>query len=522
MPRKLELTFQRGAEGRVGRWKKFYRGKAYYLGNGRGKSDVASYREAVAAWSALKVKLDAEIVRLPRARDAEYDEVIREWELVLSWSLQHGADEEAVVAREMLVELRERREQPRQPPVTHSDRLWSRFRPEQKVLDELAALATSRSTGDLEQFRFEMLKRRGKIAISGLPSKTQSFGEVSSLQRAEIQWQDRLANQSQITASEQPHSLGGWVKIFLGKEQQRVGAGTLSAGRFTSMKASIFYFRNWAGADVDVSTIAGQTLTRYHSHLLELMAADRCAATYARDRLVAVKTLIRWLWGQDAIENLPKNIDSKELKITRRTTTPETMTHAEVATLLRETTGLNRLCILLGLNCGMIQKDISDLLDSDVSWQTGTITRKRSKTASHAGVPTVTYQLWPETFRLLQQHRSQTEVVLLTKAGKRLVEERLDETGAYRKSDSVKSAYDRGMAKLPFSKPFKLLRKTSATLIHSHPQFRGLDQLFLGHAPASIAERHYVATSKSALDAALEWLRIAYRVADSLAIDSGE
>ena len=159
------------------------------------------------------------------------------------------------------------------------------------------------------------------------------------------------------------------------------------------------------------------------------------------------------------------------------------MTLAEVATLLRGTTGLNQLCILLGLNCGMTQKDISDLLDADVSWQAGTITRKRSKTANHAGVPSVTYQLWPETFRLLQQHRSQKEVVLLTKAGKRLVEERLDETGAYRKSDSVKSAYDRGMAKLPFSKPFKLLRKTSATLIHSHPQFRGLDPLFLGHAP---------------------------------------
>ncbi len=66
MPRKWELTFQRGATGRVGRWKTFYRGKAYYLGSGRGKSDVASYREAVAAWGALKVQLDAEIVRLPR------------------------------------------------------------------------------------------------------------------------------------------------------------------------------------------------------------------------------------------------------------------------------------------------------------------------------------------------------------------------------------------------------------------------------------------------------------------------
>ena len=51
MPRKFELTFQRGAEGRVGRWKKFYRGKAYYLGSGRGKSDLDSYREALAGWT---------------------------------------------------------------------------------------------------------------------------------------------------------------------------------------------------------------------------------------------------------------------------------------------------------------------------------------------------------------------------------------------------------------------------------------------------------------------------------------
>ena len=211
------------------------------MGSGRGKSDVVSDREAMAAGAALKVKIDAEIVSLPRARDAEYDEVIREWELVLSWSVQHGADEEAVVAREMLGELRERREKPRQPPVTHSDRLWSRFRPEQKVLQELADLATSSGTGDLEQFRFEMLTRRGKIAIS---EKSLSLGEVSSSQRPEIQWQDRLSNQSQITATEQPHSLGGWVKMFMAKEQYRVGAGELSAGRYTSTKASFFYFRN--------------------------------------------------------------------------------------------------------------------------------------------------------------------------------------------------------------------------------------------------------------------------------------
>lgn len=518
MPRKLELTFQRGADGRVGRWKKFYRGKAYYLGSGRGKSDLDSYREALASWKSLKVKLDAELVPLPRAHDAEYDKVIREWELVLSWSVQHGEDEEAVMAREKLAELRERRDQPRQTAVTHEDRLWSRFRVDPQALQAMADIALASRKEDLDKFREEMLRRPFRLQSIEAP-KNPVVGGIDEFKRAEIQWQDRLATQAKVVASDDTRSIGGWAKVFLAKEQQRVSAGELSAGRFTSTKAAVFYFRGWAGADTDASTITGQTLSRYHAHLLVLIGKEKCSATYARDRMVAVKTLVRWLWGQDVIEKLPKNIDSRELTFARRTKTPETMTTEEVGTLLRGTTGLNRLCILLGLNCGMTQKDISDLLDRDVDWKAATITRKRSKTASHEGVPTVTYRLWPETLRLLQEHRSGTDVILLTRAGKRLVQERLDETGSYRKSDSIKSAYDRELAKLPVAKPFKLLRKTSATLINSNGKFRGLDQLFLGHAPSSIAERHYVATSKLALDEALEWLRAEYRVAECFAVE---
>ena len=56
MPRKYELTFQRGGDCRSGRWKKFYRGKANYLGSGRSKSDIESYRTAMEAWKKLKVQ----------------------------------------------------------------------------------------------------------------------------------------------------------------------------------------------------------------------------------------------------------------------------------------------------------------------------------------------------------------------------------------------------------------------------------------------------------------------------------
>ena len=71
MPRKYELTYQRGGDGRSGRWKKFYRGKAHYLGAGRSKSDIESYRTALETWKKQKVQLDAELIPVPRTAVAE-------------------------------------------------------------------------------------------------------------------------------------------------------------------------------------------------------------------------------------------------------------------------------------------------------------------------------------------------------------------------------------------------------------------------------------------------------------------
>ena len=62
-----------------------------------------------------------------------------------------------------------------------------------------------------------------------------------------------------------------------------------------------------------------------------------------------------------------------------------------------------KLYLLLMLNCGMYQNDIAELLDEEVNWKNGTITRARSKTRDRNG-PVVTYKLWPETFALLKKH----------------------------------------------------------------------------------------------------------------------
>ncbi|MFO1005160.1 MAG: hypothetical protein U0929_04310 [Planctomycetaceae bacterium] len=158
-------------------------------------------------WKKLKVQLDAELIPVPRAYDADYDEVIREWELVLAWSVQHGACDEAVVAREKLVELRARRERTRQLPVTHHDRLWSRLRPAPEDLQKIADIALARQEDSLDAFREAMMKRPYIPSTTPKQVSAYAINRVDPFQKAEIEWQDRLTNQSKVIASADTRSL---------------------------------------------------------------------------------------------------------------------------------------------------------------------------------------------------------------------------------------------------------------------------------------------------------------------------
>lgn len=521
MPRKIELTFQQGAGGRSGRWKKRYRGKTHYLGSGRSRSDIESYRSAVQKWRKLKTTLDAELAIEIRPHDDEYATAIDEWQLVLSWSVDHGAEVDAARARNKLNELAERRNLPKPPPVTHYDRLWSRFRVDEKILEEIGQLAVENSANtDFEELRKSFRRRSTEGVPTGsiITHRPQSIDGLNPLVQEEIEWKDRISNQKKKTGdADQERTIGHWVGNFVAAQQQRVTANSLSAGRFKSNKVAVEHFRDWAGAQTDVSSISGRTLSQFHAYQLDLITAGKCASGYSKDRMAAAKSLIRWMWEQDVIENLPKNFDSNQLRFARLVKTPETLSVGQVGELLRASSGQTRLYILLGLNCGMTQKDISDLSHTDVNWTNGVITRKRSKTRKHEGVPVVSYRLWPETIELLQRFRSKADTVLVNNNGNRLCLESLDRDGNYKKTDNIKNAFIRVVSKTSFSKPFKLLRKTSSTLINSDNRFRGLDQLFLGHAPQSIAEKHYTATTEAALDEALAFLRMTYEV-DSIAI----
>ncbi len=53
----------------------------------------------------------------------------------------------------------------------------------------------------------------------------------------------------------------------------------------------------------------------------------------------------------------------------------------------------------------------------------------------------------------------------------------------------------------------KHLRKTSATLLGEHPQYKFFCNHFLADSPRNVADRHYVVPSEAEFFAALDWLR---------------
>jgi hypothetical protein len=70
MPRNYKLTWQPGASGRGGRWRKKYKGKSYYFGGGRGKTDREAYEAAWSDWERLKLKIDT---AAPKQHQADYE-----------------------------------------------------------------------------------------------------------------------------------------------------------------------------------------------------------------------------------------------------------------------------------------------------------------------------------------------------------------------------------------------------------------------------------------------------------------
>ena len=518
MPRSVKLSWQAGAEGsgRAGRWRKKYQGKSYYFPGGRGKSDRDAYEAAVAAWEAEKLKIDREA---PRPHQREHEAAIDQWERVLAWCNRHGDREHAEIAGRKLENLRKRLTAPILRKLEREDWFESQFdSPFAAHPEWLAEIQDIMHEYELESKEQPPLLPDLPAIPAGahplppvkIPQEILDYSDGSPRRIAREVWRDRLAVQKRKAASDD-ESLRAYVERFLKDKETQVAAGEVSVGRQYALRLHLTRFQDWLGKDTAVGEIDGDTLMRYRADLLNMVASKKWdSSTTAGHYMSTVKSFTRWLWHIEAIPALPRVLDGKSaaLKISKPLPAVVIYTKGEVQSLLTGSTDRTKLYILLMLNCGMTQKDISDLDPSEVDWNEGRISRRRSKTAKCRNVPIVNYRLWPETLRLLRQERAKgsQERVLLNSNGHPILFDEISKEGKYKRNDNVKNSFDRLRKKLKIEKPLKSLKKTSATLLRDNERFSSLASLFLGHAPQSMADRHYTQAPQGLLDQALDWL----------------
>jgi len=317
-------------------------------------------------------------------------------------------------------------------------------------------------------------------------------------------WHDRLSRDKQETVPED-QTVGGLTRLWLEGEEARVKAGLVSARGHDNKVDCLNHFQDWLGKPLSVTLIDAARWERYWLHLLGKVTNGVWSREYAGKVLRVARSFVQWL-GSRGLNPVPANLQDRRYRFGNSAKPVPTMTFEEVRRLVENATGQLRLHLLLMANCGMTQKDIADLRQDEVEWTEGRITRKRSKTGDQGNVPMVSYKLWPQTWQLLQEYRAaKGEFALLTLSGRRWVEEQwLD--GKLKSTDNIASNYTHLKRKLKFKKPLKLLRKTSASLLDEHETYGRYTGHFLGHAPRSIRDKHYVVPSSARFDEAVTWL----------------
>jgi integrase len=289
-------------------------------------------------------------------------------------------------------------------------------------------------------------------------------------------------------------------------------SGQMSEGRFDGYRRNIGKFVEWIGPETAIDEIDEARLEGFFNQLSLHVGAGKYSPHYAHTLMMTAKQFISRL-AEMRLISLPGNIRSRRFRFNHSAPAKiETFTVEEVCTMLSGCDGFSertKLYLLLMLNCGMYQNDIAEMRKDEVNWTKGTVTRARSKTRERNG-PVVTYRLWPETFALLKKHRAtKGELALTTDDGNPLVRYWLEE-GDVRRYDVIHSAWTRLAAKLGLRKirlGMKHLRKTSATLLGQHPQYKFFANHFLADSPRSMADKHYVRPNGEEFFLALDWLR---------------
>jgi len=282
----------------------------------------------------------------------------------------------------------------------------------------------------------------------------------------------------------------------------RYERGEICAAWFEKVRISVCHFIEYLQTDLSLTKLNEMHLDDYRNYTLSLpisAATDRSISPWtAKSRLDIVKLMIKWGYQMALIETLPRNLDQYS-RITIPEPTVNRFSREEINLLYTAASERTKMFMLLGLNCGMGQADISDLRIREVDIEQERIVRKRTKTAVHSE-----FKLWPLTVEMLKKHGNldgkSNDRVFLSKSGHPLVREYFVDD-KFKRTDAIRSAFFRLMkkTKLPNHRGFYSLRKTAASEIEAIDP--AVTEMFLGHSEKGM-KRHYAERDWARLDAA--------------------
>ena len=307
-------------------------------------------------------------------------------------------------------------------------------------VDELPEFPASLITSEETKKRIETANLFGIVIPNDLdPTILESvFGD-------DRLWKDR---KRRAKAVEPDKTIKAAAERYLQFRLARVHGGERSVAGFDNVRRLVNTFAEFIGEASHVDSINAELWQNWYLNIVKHVASKKqgqegWSSSYGRDLLSTSRAFVRWLWVHDFLKAIPKNLDSPDFKI--EVQTPEvikTFSKKEIKTLLANATGQLKLHLLLMLNCGNTQKDVSDLKKTEVDLGEGTIKRRRSKTRSKKHVPVVTYKLWKSTLKELKKHLSDDPVrALLTQSGKKWVRDNLGDDEKYSKTDAIDSNY---------------------------------------------------------------------------------
>jgi integrase len=309
------------------------------------------------------------------------------------------------------------------------------------------------------------------------------------------------------------------IADYLEHRRLDVAAGQLSQSSYASDKYRLAAFEKFCdkerAADL-VTAIGTANLDAYRTHVVGQLAKGKIAAVSAKHALRTVKALVLWAYDKERLEALPRVLN-KYADVALPAPTPQFFATSEIKRLYDAATERVKLYILLGLNCGYTQSDISTLEHAHIDWSRGMIIRARNKT----GQPQE-HKLWPRTLHLLRRQvtaRRESSLALLAEGGQPLVRVAIRDDGTPSKTDAIGHGFDVLKANLNQGRkedepeiklPFKCFRKTGADQLAKHYQDNPfLVDLYLAHAAGGV-RKHYARQHYDELHKATDWLATLY------------